>query len=42
MFTIATYDTDYVLVRRFAEAVAALRKAGHEVIGDLDDESIVD
>jgi uncharacterized protein len=42
VFTIAPYDTDYVLVRRFAEAVAALRKAGHEVVGDLDDESIVD
>ena len=41
VFTIATW-LSYVLVRRFAEAVAALRKAGHEVIGDLDDESIVD
>jgi hypothetical protein len=33
IFTIATYDTDYVLVRahRLAEAVAALRAAGHTV-----------
>ena len=37
VFTIATYDTDYMLVRRFSEAVAALRNAGHEVAGDLDD-----
>jgi uncharacterized protein len=37
VFTIATYDTDYVLVRRFEEAVAALRDAGHEVTGDLDE-----
>lgn len=36
VFTIATYDTDYVLVRRFEEAVRALRVAGHEVTGDLD------
>ena len=35
VFTIATYDTDYVLVRRFPEAVTALRAAGHEVAGDL-------
>jgi len=38
VFTIATYDTDYVLVRRVDEAVAALRAAGHEVAGDLDDD----
>lgn len=37
LFTIATYDTDYVLVRRFEAAVEALRAAGHEVAGDLDD-----
>ncbi|CAN5814257.1 ACT domain-containing protein [soil metagenome] len=36
VFTIATFDTDYVLVRRFEAAVAALRAAGHEVTGDLD------
>ncbi len=37
VFTIATYDTDYILVRRLDEAVAALRGVGHEVGGDLDD-----
>lgn len=37
VFTIATHDTDYVLVRRFESAVEALRRAGHEVAGDLDD-----
>jgi len=36
MFTIATYDTDFVLVRRFAEAVEALRAAGHDVTGAID------
>jgi uncharacterized protein len=36
VFTIATYDTDYVLVRRFDEAMTALREAGHEVTGALD------
>lgn len=36
IFPIATYDTDYVLVRRFAEAITALRAAGHEVTGALD------
>lgn len=37
VFTIATYDTDYVLVRRFERAVSALRAAGHDVAGDLDE-----
>jgi len=37
VFTIATHDTDYVLVRRIEDAVRALRSAGHEVAGDLDD-----
>ena len=37
MFTIATFDTDYVLVRRLDAAVAALRRAGHHVTGDLDE-----
>ena len=37
MFTIATHDTDYVLVRRFDEAVSALRAAGHDVTGDVGD-----
>jgi hypothetical protein len=37
LFTIATHDTDYVLVRRIEAAVAALRAAGHEVTGALDD-----
>jgi hypothetical protein len=37
VFTIATHDTDYVLVRRIDDAVRALRGAGHEVAGDLDD-----
>lgn len=37
VFTIATHDTDYVLVRRFETAVEALRRAGHEVAGDLED-----
>jgi uncharacterized protein len=36
IFPIATHDTDYVLVRRFTEAVTALRAAGHEVTGSLD------
>jgi hypothetical protein len=33
IFAVATYDTDYVLVRddRLADAVAALRAAGHRV-----------
>jgi hypothetical protein len=33
IFAIATYDTDYVLVRadRLADAVGALRAAGHRV-----------
>jgi hypothetical protein len=33
IFAVSTYDTDYVLVReeRLAEAVAALRAAGHTV-----------
>ena len=35
--TIATHDTDYVLVRRFDEAVSALRSAGHDVTGDVGD-----
>jgi hypothetical protein len=35
VFALATYDTDYVLVRgdRLADAVAALRRAGHRVDG---------
>jgi len=35
IFAIATYDTDYVLVRgeRLADALAALRAAGHRVDG---------
>ena len=37
MFTIATFETDYTLVRRLDAAVRALRAAGHEVAGDLDD-----
>ena len=37
VFTIATHDTDYVFVRRFETAVRALRDAGHEVVGDVDD-----
>lgn len=36
VFPIATYDTDYVLVRhdQLDAAVAALRGAGHEISGD--------
>lgn len=36
IFAIATYDTDYVLVRseRLGDAVEALRGAGHRVGGD--------
>jgi hypothetical protein len=37
VFMIATHDTDYVLVRRFRAAIEAMREAGHEVAGDLDD-----
>ena len=35
IFAVSTYDTDYVLVRseRLADAVAALRGAGHAVMG---------
>ncbi len=35
VFAIATYDTDYLLVAeaQLAEAVAALRDQGHEVVG---------
>ena len=35
IFAVSTYDTDYVLVRadRLADAVAALRGAGHSVVG---------
>lgn len=33
IFAVSTFDTDYVLVReeRLADAVAALRRAGHDV-----------
>jgi hypothetical protein len=36
VFAIATFDTDYLLVRRerLPEAIAALRAAGHRVSGD--------
>ena len=36
IFALATYDTDYVLVReeRLAAALAALRAAGHDVTAD--------
>jgi hypothetical protein len=36
VFAIATFDTDYLLVRgeRLPDAVAALRAAGHRVTGD--------
>jgi hypothetical protein len=30
-FAVATYDTDYVLVRDAARAIEALRRAGHRV-----------
>lgn len=35
IFAVSTFDTDYVLVRseRLADAVAALRAAGHSVAG---------
>jgi len=35
IFAIATFDTDYLLVRRerLSDAVTALRAAGHRVIG---------
>lgn len=36
VFPIATYDTDYLLVRQdqLASAIAALRGAGHQVAGE--------
>lgn len=36
VFPIATYDTDYLLVRhdQLDEAIAALRRAGHEISGE--------
>ena len=37
VFSIATFDTDYLLVRSFDAAVRALREAGHEIAGALDD-----
>jgi hypothetical protein len=33
VFVVSTFDTDYVLVRRFDAAVAALDDAGFEVLG---------
>jgi hypothetical protein len=35
LFAVSTYDTDHVLVRsdRLADAVEALRAAGHSVVG---------
>jgi hypothetical protein len=35
IFAVSTFDTDYVLVRnaRLEQAVAALRAAGHQVVG---------
>jgi hypothetical protein len=35
VFIVSTYDTDYVLVpgARVADAVEALRRAGHQVTG---------
>ena len=35
IFAVSTYDTDHVLVRsdRLADAVEALRAAGHSVVG---------
>ena len=34
IFVISTYDTDYILVKQenLSRAIAALRKAGHEVV----------
>jgi len=34
-FAVATYDTDYVLVREVARAVEALTRAGHRVHGTM-------
>lgn len=41
IFAISTHDTDYLLIRAesVAEAIAALRKAGHEVRGKSDGSS---
>ena len=34
VFAVATYDTDYLLVRNAARAAEALRRVGHEVRAD--------
>jgi len=37
VFAIATYDTDYVLIQTpsFEKALLGLKKAGHELLGDI-------